>query len=83
MVHKPLVSVLMPVYNAEKYIADAIQSMIDQTYANIEILVTDDCSTDGSGSIIDQFTDRRIRKFKNPTNIGYLKTCNNLFNLRL
>jgi len=71
----------MPVYNAEKYIAVAIKSILDQTYANIEILVTDDCSTDNSGTIIDQFTDSRIRKFKNPTNLGYLKTCNNLFKL--
>jgi glycosyltransferase involved in cell wall biosynthesis len=81
MVRKPLVSVLMPVYNTEKYIAGAIQSMIDQTYTNLEILITDDCSTDDSGKIIDQFTDSRIRKFKNPTNLGYLKTCNNLFSL--
>lgn len=81
MIQKPMVSVLMPVYNAEKYIAGAIQSILDQTYSNIEILVTDDCSSDDSGKIIDQFTDSRIRKFKNPTNRGYLKTCNNLFEI--
>lgn len=81
MVHEPLVSVLMPVYNAGKYIAGAIQSIIDQTYTNIEILVTDDCSTDDSATIIDQFKDSRIRKFKNPKNMGYLRTCNNLFSL--
>jgi glycosyltransferase involved in cell wall biosynthesis len=48
----PLISVIMPVYNAEKYLAEAIQSALAQTYGNIEIICVDDCSTDGSATIL-------------------------------
>lgn len=47
----PLVSVLMPVYNVEKYIDEALRSIINQTYANIEIIIIDDCSTDNTFDI--------------------------------
>lgn len=77
--NKSLVSVIMPVYNAEKYLEKAITSILAQTYENLEILIADDASTDNSKLIINSFSDPRIRLFHNETNIGYLKTCNNLF----
>ena len=68
----PLVTVLMPVYNGEKYLADAIDSILDQTYKNFEFLIIDDCSTDSSLKIIASFSDDRIRLVKNEKNIQIL-----------
>lgn len=53
----PLVSIIIPCYNAEKYVAEAIQSALDQTYSNKEVIVIDDGSTDGSLEIIKSFGD--------------------------
>jgi len=74
-----LVTVIIPVYNAEKYVEKAVRSILTQTYTNIEVLIADDGSTDNSKNIIDSFTDIRIKRYHNESNIGYLKTCNNLF----
>lgn len=52
---KPLVSVIMPVYNAENYVSEAIESMLSQTYANFELIIVNDASTDKSGEIIDKY----------------------------
>lgn len=81
MDNKQLVSVIMPVYNAEKYIAQALESILNQTYTNIEILIADDASTDNSKHIIDSYNDSRIKRFHNENNLGYLRTCNKLFEL--
>ncbi|MDH4230863.1 MAG: glycosyltransferase family 2 protein [Nitrospirota bacterium] len=51
----PLVSTIMPVYNREAYLADAIESVINQTYRNIELIVVDDGSTDNSRSVAERF----------------------------
>ncbi len=75
----PLISVLMPAYNAEKFIGRAIESMLQQTYAHIELLIADDASRDRTRKIIDTYNDPRIRRFHQDTNQGYLKTCNALF----
>ena len=60
MTDKPLVSVIVPVYNGEKYIAETIQSALDQTYKNLEIIVVDDGSTDSTADIVKSFNDERI-----------------------
>jgi glycosyltransferase involved in cell wall biosynthesis len=73
------ISILMPAYNCEKFIVKAIQSVVDQTYSNWELLVADDKSTDRTKELIDQFQDERIKTFHNETNLGYLKTCNKVF----
>jgi len=52
---EPLVSVVIPVYNGERYLADAIQSVLDQTYQNFEVIVVDDGSTDGSAEVAKRF----------------------------
>src|SRR5438093_5382562 len=52
---KPLVSVVIPVYNGERYLVDAIQSVLDQTYRNFEVIVVDDGSTDESAAVAKRF----------------------------
>ena len=68
----PVVSVLMPVYNADRFLQEAIQSVIDQTFCDWELLIVDDCSTDQSFSIAQQFAkqDNRIRIFQLEKNSG-------------
>lgn len=62
-----LISVIVPVYNCEKYVAQAFDSIVNQTYRNLEILVVDDGSTDGSPAICDGYSvDARIRVFHRP-----------------
>lgn len=61
----PLISIIVPVYNVEKYVLKCLKSLVNQSYDNIEILVVDDGSTDKSGKICDEFAlkDKRIRVF--------------------
>lgn len=73
---KPLVSVLMPAFNAEKYIARAIESILQQSFSNFELIVLNDGSTDRTSQIIDQFKDQRIRKIDLPINQGLVKARN-------
>jgi glycosyltransferase involved in cell wall biosynthesis len=69
---EPLVSVIMPTYNGAKYIAESIESIISQTYKNWELIITDDCSSDGSQTIIKEYAskDARIRGFYFEENQG-------------
>lgn len=72
-------SIVLPVYNSESYVGQAIDSILDQSYDNFELLICDDRSTDKSLEVIRSFQDERIKIFTNEKNIGYLKTCNILF----
>lgn len=58
-----LVSIIVPVYNVEKYLKKCVQSIINQTYKNLEIILVDDGSSDNSGKICDEFAqkDNRIK----------------------
>ncbi len=76
---QPLVSIVMPAYNAEKYITESVNSILAQSYKNFELLIADDCSTDKTKEILYPFNDSRISFHHNETNQGYLKTCNKLF----
>lgn len=71
----PLVSVIMPAYNAADYIADAIESVLIQNYQNFELIVIDDGSTDNTKDIVSGFDDERIRYFYQK-NKGLPGACN-------
>lgn len=77
----PLVSVLMPAYNSDKYIAQAIQSILDQTHSNLELCIINDGSTDKTAEVIDQFDDRRIVKVNQSENRGLVETRNALIEM--
>ena len=66
-----LVSVIMPSYNTDKYIAVSIQSVLDQTYERWELIIVDDCSTDNTDEVVKPFlSDERIKYLKNDKNSG-------------
>ncbi len=72
----PAVTVLVPVYNGEGLVDAAIESVLAQTYRDFELLLIDDCSTDGSCSVIGSYEDTRIRLVRNETNLGQIGTLN-------
>jgi len=77
--NKPKFSVLMANYNNSKYIAETIQSVLDQKFKDWELVIVDDCSTDNSIKVIKPYLkDVRIRLLKNKVNIGYIGTLKRL-----
>jgi glycosyltransferase involved in cell wall biosynthesis len=72
---EPIISVILPVYNASKYLGEAIQSVLDQTFTDFELIIINDGSTDNSQSIIESFDDNRIRVYHKP-NTGLIETLN-------
>ena len=61
MGNQPLVSVIIPVYNVEEYLCECIDSVINQTYKNLQIILVDDGSTDSSGKICDDYAEKDER----------------------
>jgi len=72
----PRITVLMPVYNCELYIKEAIDSILVQTYTNFELLILDDASTDSTVSIIKSYDDSRIQLIQKPINTGLSYSLN-------
>lgn len=72
----PTLSVLLPVYNAELYLRQAIDSVLSQTFTDFELLLLNDGSTDGSEKIIENYKDPRIHYIKNERNMGLIATLN-------
>src|SRR4051812_19701656 len=74
----PLVSVIMPCYNTEKYFVEAIESIINQTYKNLEIVLINDGSTDSTTELLNQYSekDKRIKIILNPVNLGLIASLN-------
>jgi glycosyltransferase involved in cell wall biosynthesis len=74
----PLVSVLMTAYNRERYIAEAIESVLSSTYKNFELVIVDDCSADETFEIAKKYEqkDTRVRVYRNKTNLGQFKNRN-------
>ena len=68
--HEPLVSIIMPAFNAELFIREAVISIINQSYANWELLVIDDGSTDNTQLVLSEFKDPRVKQFKLHPNQG-------------
>lgn len=67
---KGLVSIIMPSYNTAPYIRETIQSVLDQTYQNWELIIIDDCSTDNTDEVVASIKDERIRYYHNEKNSG-------------
>lgn len=72
----PKITVLMPVYNCELYIKEAIDSILNQTYSDFEFLILDDASTDQTVPLIKTYTDSRIIVIEKPVNTGYTNSLN-------
>ena len=75
---RPLVSVIMPAYNVEAYIAQAIDSVLAQTYTEFEFLISDDASTDRTCDVVKCYADTRIKLIKQTKNLGYVGNMNTL-----
>ena len=65
-----LVSIIMPSYNTDKYIKETVQSVLNQTYKNWELIIVDDCSTDSTDDVVSKIKDPRIMQLKNKKNMG-------------
>ncbi len=78
---QPLVSVITISYNSSKYVRDAIEGVLAQTYTNIEYIIGDDCSTDNTWDIIQEYNDERIKAYRNKSNLGEYPNRNNAISL--
>ena len=78
-----LISIVLPVYNGEKYLRESIDSVLAQTYKNWELLIVDDCSTDSSAAIAKEYAskDRRIYYYRNENNLRLPRNLNKGFRL--
>lgn len=72
----PTISVILPAYNCDRYIAAAVQSILDQTFTDFELIIIDDGSVDQTAAVIRGFDDPRIRFIQNETNTGLVSTLN-------
>lgn len=79
----PLVSVCMPLYNTERFVGEAIQGVLSQTYRNLELIICDNCSTDRSLEIVERFAreDSRVRLVRNRRNLGYAGNLHKVMSL--
>ncbi|MBU3581064.1 glycosyltransferase [Polynucleobacter sp. AP-Capit-er-40B-B4] len=78
MNQQPLISVLMPAYNSELYIAEAIESILNQSHQNIELIIFDDGSSDNTRQVIQSFDDPRIVKILSDQNYGVVRARNDM-----
>lgn len=76
MAQTPGISIILPVYNGERYLQQAIDSVLSQSYQDYELILWNDDSTDGSSEILAQCKDERVRSFSNDRNIGLFGTLN-------
>ncbi|CAI2718633.1 glycosyltransferase [Nitrospina watsonii] len=73
---EPLVSVVIPVYNGERFIADSLESVLQQSHRNLEILLCDDFSRDRTEEVVRRYKDSRIRWCESEKNLGHVKNLN-------
>ena len=74
--NKPIISVILPVYNEEKFIGECIESILNQTYRDFELIIINDASSDRSAEIINSFNEQRISVINNLNNSGIVKSLN-------
>lgn len=81
--HSKKVSIVLPVYNGEAHVAQAIESVLQQTYQNLELILVNDCSTDGTAGILERYAalDPRVKVVCNPVNLKLPRTLNAGFDL--
>lgn len=79
----PLVSVLIPAYNCEAYVLEAVSRMLSQSFADFELLVIDDGSTDSTRKLLESVDDPRLHLISNERNIGLIGTLNRGLELAL
>lgn len=74
----PKVSVCIPTYNYGKFISDAIESVLSQTFADFELIVVDNCSTDGTKEVVEKYmaADSRVKYYRNESNVGMVANWN-------
>ena len=72
------VTIMIPTYNQEDYIMEAIQSVLSQNYKNLEVVVCDDCSQDNTWNLINSIQDKRLKIYRNKKNIGRVKNYRKL-----
>ena len=78
----PLISVIIPLYNTEKYIATTIESILQQTISNWELIIVNDASSDNSEQVVSKYLkDKRIKYFNNKQNLGPAGNYNRAFSL--
>jgi len=75
---EPRLTIGLPVYNGEKYVAESLEALLGQTFADFELIISDNASTDGTGDICRRYVkqDSRIRYFRQPRNIGIAPNVN-------
>jgi hypothetical protein len=72
----PAISVIMSVYNGERFVAEAVESILTQTFSDFEFIIVDDGSNDSTQLILSRFTDRRVRLLRNQRNVGLATALN-------
>ena len=79
----PLVSIGLPVYNGENFVADAIRCVLSQTFTDWELIISDNASSDRTLSICQEFAakDSRIRIYQNKRNMGFAPNYNHVFHV--
>ena len=81
----PLISIALCTYNGEKYLREQLDTLVDQTYKNLEIIIVDDCSTDSTMQILEEYAEQyiNIKVYQNKKNLGYIKNFEKALSLCL
>ncbi|MGC8880316.1 MAG: glycosyltransferase family 2 protein, partial [Anaerolineae bacterium] len=72
----PAISVIMAVYNGARYLREAVDSILNQTFTDFEFIIVDDGSTDETPAVLDEYNDPRIVRLRNAHNLGLTKSLN-------
>lgn len=81
MKNEPLVSIIMSVFNGEQFLRESVNSILNQTYKNYEIIVIDDGSTDNTNQILSSYVNSKLQVYKNETNQGLIYSLNKAIQL--